>query len=934
MTSIVSIDIETTGLDPKNDTIIEIGAVKFNGHRVEEEWATLINPGKPIPPMITNLTHITNDMVRNSPKIRDVIQDLAEFVGDCPVLGHNIRFDLSFLQRYNILGLNDVIDTYELASVLMPTASRYNLTSLGQQLGVINASPHRALADAQVTHKVYARLFDIAMEQPIELIAEFVRLSEPFDWDANWMFSQVLKQRSRQPIGARQTRQKQNFGPLFAFESRPQGPGLNSSDNIQSLDPDEVASLLEHGGPFSKYFGTYEQRPEQVDMLRSITKAFSEGQHLMVEAGTGTGKSFAYLVPSALWATVNNQRVVISTNTINLQEQLINKDIPDVCAALNLGLRAIVLKGRSNYLCPRRLETLRQRGPENVTEMRILAKILIWLQQGGNGDRTEINVNGADERDAWMRLSAEDEGCRADVCVERTGGACPFYQVRQAAQVAHLLIVNHALLLSDVATGGNKVLPEYNYLIVDEGHHLEAASTDALSFRVTKTDLARLIREMGGTSSGILGRLLSQIALVVQPSDLGAFHQLIQRSTDLLFRLDHDLGQFFYALDMFLTDQRDNQPVSPYGQQLRIIPSVRTLAGWSEIEISWDQAHETFLLLINLLTQLNKGVSEIDGDVPQELEDHQGSLATLLRRLLESDNNINALIVKPEQDKIYWVEIPPNSSSIALQMAPLHVGSLMEHYLWHQKQSIVVTSATLTTHGEFDYIRSRLNADEANELALGSPFDYQNSSLLYLVNDIPEPNDANNYQRSVETALIRLSKATGGRLLALFTSYAQLKRTSQGIAPELAKADIEIYEQGLGASSNTLVENFRGAERAILLGTRSFWEGVDIPGEALSVLVIVKLPFDVPSDPIIAARSETFDDPFNEYSLPEAILRFRQGFGRLIRTQSDRGIVVILDKRILTKRYGRLFIESLPDCSKKIGGLADLPMTATKWLGY
>ena len=260
------------------------------------------------------------------------------------------------------------------------------------------------------------------------------------------------------------------------------------------------------------------------------------------------------------------------------------------------------------------------------------------------------------------------------------------------------------------------------------------------------------------------------------------------------------------------------------------------------------------------------------------------------------------------------------------------MGPLMERYLWHEKSSIILTSATLTTNNEFEYIRNRLNADEADELVLGSPFDYENSTLLYLVNDIPEPAEANAYQRDVESAIIRLAKATGGRMLALFTSYAQLKRTAQAIAPAMADAGIQVYEQGEGASTNTLLETFREAEKAVLLGTRAFWEGVDIPGQALSVLVIVKLPFDVPSDPIIAARSETFDDPFNEYNLPEAILRFRQGFGRLIRTQSDRGVVVILDKRVLTKKYGRLFLDSLPVCTRKVASSLDLPAEAVKWL--
>jgi ATP-dependent DNA helicase DinG len=269
---------------------------------------------------------------------------------------------------------------------------------------------------------------------------------------------------------------------------------------------------------------------------------------------------------------------------------------------------------------------------------------------------------------------------------------------------------------------------------------------------------------------------------------------------------------------------------------------------------------------------------------------------------------------------------------LALNASPINIGALVEKYLWHEKRCVIITSATLTTHGEFDYIRNSLSADEANELALGSPFDYETSALLYIANDIAEPNTPD-YQHQLDHTLIQLCKASNGRALVLFTSYAQLKRTSKNISSTLVQNNITVYEQGEGASPNALLESFKSSERAILLGTRSFWEGVDIPGEALSVLVIVKLPFAVPSDPLVAARSETFEDPFNQYHLPEAILRFRQGFGRLIRTQSDRGVVVILDRRILTKSYGKMFIESLPRCTFKVGGLAELPKATAKWLG-
>lgn len=930
MPRMVAIDIETTGLDPQADSIIEIGAVRFNGHRVEDEWTTLINPNRPIPPMITGLTGITNEMVRNAPPLKAVIQDLEAFVGEDPVLGHNVQFDLSFLRRGGILKYNEVVDTYELASILLPTASRYNLGALGQALGVILPATHRALDDARCTHGIYLHLYEDALNLPIDLLAEFVRLSEPFDWGAGWLMQQILKARVRQPIPARQAHDAAH-GPLFQADSEPLYPPLQPVEQPQPLDPDEVSALLEYGGPFARYFEYYENRPQQVEMLRAVTQALNQGQHLMVEAGTGTGKSFAYLIPAALFALQNEQRVVISTNTINLQEQLIKKDIPDLRAALGIDLQAAVLKGRSNYLCPRRVEMLRQRGPEGVEEMRVLAKVLVWLAQGGSGDRTEINLNGPIERDKWLRMSAEDEGCRAEVCVARTGGACPFYRSRQAAQSAHLLVVNHALLLADVATG-SRVLPDYQYVIIDEAHHLESATTNALSFRVTQNDISRLIRELGSTSSGILGRLLSAAHEALRPSELAAASQSVQRATDLAFRLDHDFGQFFLAISLFMEDRREGNPVSSYGQTERILPATRTLPTWTDVEVNWDTAHETADLLLNLIAQLHKSFSESSDGMSEELEDVLGNLADVHRQLTEIEANVTGLVSSPDPQSIYWAEVQPKNNGLALQVAPLHIGSLMQKFLWNEKASVILTSATLTANGEFDYLRSRLSAETADELALGSPFDYEHAALLYLANDIPEPADATNYQRSIEQTLIRLSKATGGRLMALFTSYAQLRRTSQAITPALLDDDIFVYEQGEGSSANTLLENFRGAERAVLLGTRSFWEGVDIPGEALSVLVITKLPFDVPSDPIIAARSETFEDPFSEYSLPEAILRFRQGFGRLIRTASDRGVVAVLDRRVLTKRYGKQFIDSLPQCKLKIGPTADLPGSAAKWL--
>jgi ATP-dependent DNA helicase DinG len=337
------------------------------------------------------------------------------------------------------------------------------------------------------------------------------------------------------------------------------------------------------------------------------------------------------------------------------------------------------------------------------------------------------------------------------------------------------------------------------------------------------------------------------------------------------------------------------------------------------------------VLLIKGISDLYKAAADLYSDGVEELEDPLGSLSNLLRRLIEAEAAISGMIHKPSPETIYWIEVQPMNNRLTLNTAPLRVGPLIEKYLWHEKSSVILTSATLTAAGDFTYLRNLLLADEADELTLGSPFDFENSALLFLPNDIPEPN-APGYEGAVNRAVIQTAIASEGRMLVLFTSYAQLKRCSQAIARPLSEKDIQVYEQGEGASPAALLEAFKSSPRAVLLGTRSFWEGVDVPGDSLSVVVITKIPFEVPSDPLVAARSETFEDPFNEYQVPEAILKFRQGFGRLIRSASDRGVVAILDRRVLTKQYGRLFIESLPQCTLRRGPLNELPREAARWL--
>jgi len=389
------------------------------------------------------------------------------------------------------------------------------------------------------------------------------------------------------------------------------------------------------------------------------------------------------------------------------------------------------------------------------------------------------------------------------------------------------------------------------------------------------------------------------------------------------------LYAFFSVLADFLREHGSQR--AEYEQRLRLTSALRIQPAWSDVEMTWENLSSQLIHLANHLEELCGGLSELDTyDIP-DLEGMTQECNGMLARLRELREQINGCVSEPDSSTIYWATISSSEDRVSLHAAPLHVGKLVQKHLLQVKESVILTSATLATDGRFDFIRERLSADDVGDLAVGSPFDYKSSTLVYLPTDIPEPSQPY-YQKSVEEALSTLCRATEGRTLVLFTSYSQLRATSLAISRALAEAGIAVYEQGAGVSRVQLLENFRTVPRSVLLGTRSFWEGIDVVGPALSVLVIVRLPFAVPDDPIFAARSETFDNPFAEYAVPEAILRFRQGFGRLIRTKTDRGVVVILDKRILTKQYGPMFLNSLPEATQVRGTLVRLPETAKKWL--
>ena len=915
---LIAFDLETTGLNPSSDEIIEVGLARFRDGQVVETYQSLVKPSKPIPADITHLTSIHQEDVEDAPAIDDILADLRGFFAETAVVAHNVGFDRAFMRKHGLLARNAAIDTFELASIVIPSAPRYSLGSLATQIGVKLERAHRALDDAVATGQLYWHLWQRLCGLPSGLLSEIIRAGDALDWGLRPVVQAALDQSLRNYGAAR---------PVAQFQAeRFAGRALNLEDaRHDPLEPAAISAVFGVGGKLAAGFGDYEVRDEQLRMAEEVTAALNQGEHLMIEAGTGTGKSLAYLIPAALWATTNDQRVTVSTNTINLQEQLLGKDIPQARAVVDAPVRAALMKGRGNYLCPRRFETLRRRKPVNFDELRTLAKLLVWRQESDSGDRGEITLR-AGEWAVWSRLSAQDEGCSSSRCISEMDGACPYYKARQRAERAHIVITNHALLIAD-ARIENRALPAYSNLIIDEAHHLEDAITSGLTRHIDQRQIHSRLRDLGDGSSGILGELLGYGHEYFPADESRRLSDFVNNIADIVDLMRRFIRQYFRALHAFASRQKaDNR------YAMRLLPSHRDAGDFAPVLAAWKHLGAYLLAVGDAVERLCGALpryAEYDlpdfGDVSSEINGHRRYLADL-------HEQVEGFTQAPDAGSVYSLTAGESPERLELQIAPLHVGPMMEEYLNQRMESIILTSATLRTQDNFDHIKERLYAESYKSVAVGSPFDYKQSTLVYVPQDMPEPGKRSDYQRMVGRGVIELAAALGGRMLVLFTSYAQLREVSKAVTPRLNMGDINVYDQSFGASRDALLASFLQAEKAVLMGTRSFWEGIDIPGDALSAVVIAKLPFAVPSDPVFAARSETYTRSFQQFAVPDAILRFRQGFGRLIRRRADRGVVAIFDSRIVSKSYGASFLESLPECTVQYGSLDKLPAVASQWI--
>ena len=927
----VSLDLETTGLDSERDTILEIGAVRFRGDEVLDTFETFVNPGRVIPDHIQRLTGIHPRQVERAPAFPVVSSEFAEFVGPHPVVGHNVQFDLRFLSSHGLPLANPVYDTMDLSTVFLPRSRRYSLKHLADHFGV-ELRNHRALDDAVGSMELFVRLLRLAGEQDGGLLAYMSALAQRSNWQLHPALSGLAAMQSTSPA---------SVGPtglnLELLAHRVESPEKRrTAEGLDHLGPEQIHGMLGPEGPFAEAFAGFEHRPEQEEMLDTVSHAIFNQQHLVVEGGTGVGKSLAYLLPAALFAVSKGQRVVISTNTINLQEQLITKDIPALKEVLEQSglldpdsLKVALLKGKANYLCLRRWQQLARSEPLTVDDAKLLSKTAMWLQDTATGDRGEINLNGR-EASTWNHVSAGEKGFCMDM---RDGSTCFLRAARQRAEQAHIIVVNHALLMSDMVFEG--LIPEYGTVIIDEAQHLEDAATNQFGFELPQGEFERIWEPAGRLSQGVRQALADQ-ELESGIVDTG---QSVTSALDAEApRLRESWGQLFAAIEGLHANQRKGRNQGDQNLIL-ITPEVRNSPAWAQLHLVWENLHtrmgQAGITLRNMRSFLDGNRLPAALDQPalvMEAASLADGLEELSNRLEELSNRLASVLDEASEDAIHWVNVNPSQGTISVHSAPLDVSPILAENLFAEKDCVILTSATLTAGGSFDFLKRRVGLEEdAAELLVGSPFDYERAAQALIPDDMPPPN-ANHYVAATADVLAQLGQKLQGRTMALFTSHSSLRAVAQRLRPLLEPHGIPVLAQGVDGSAPYLMAAFSEEPGSVLLGTASFWEGVDVPSGLLKALVITRLPFQVPSDPIVQRRSGLYQDPFNEYSIPNAILRFRQGLGRLIRNKHDRGTIVVLDSRISSHGYGHAFRDSMPPCHHTPCFTSNVGMLAEMWL--
>ena len=904
----VALDVETTGLDFKHDRVIEVGAVRFVNGKAEAEFSTFVNAGVPVPDHITRLTHITDDDIRPAPRFGDIAIRLLEFIGTLPLCGHQTDFDLTFInEELKRAGLPEaspqIIDTALLSRILLQHVGRYSLKHACDALSVTLDNAHRALHDAKASGELAVRLIPKLCELPLavrQALAAFAPGS---------MFKTLA---IRSLFGARYGINLSDGEPLPGDLQR-----VGSPEETAAIDASEIKRLFSDESETGRVIPGFRVRSAQQEMALRVTDALNGRGILVAEAGTGTGKSLAYLVPAALHALKNNCRVIVSTHTRNLQDQLITKDLPGVAALCGGKLRYSKLKGRGNYLCRNRFYKMLKGEIGNFSqrERNAALPLIVWSQYTESGDIEEQTFfNSKWFFKVWNLISADSLDCSGRKCPYFT--TCFLQKARQLAQSSHIVVINHALFYSDVCSEAS-FLGATGSIIFDEAHHLESSGHQHLR---TELDTNRV--------TAFTDRL--QNVLHIAPNfkafvNVDGFEKEMKRhlkhirkcSQDMMSEVDNWAA---FNLPAAKTEYQIAVSGDTFAQMLT--PAV--------FDIALGGLQDTF----HEFRQIISGARE--RDKVDELRDEVQACAEQTSQMRA---DLQYLTAAKTEEHVFWAEGNHEKKWAKLCGVPLDISELLAQIWERCGGGIVFTSATLAAQGSTEYVSRAIGLDRfpdrTESVILPSPYG-ADQTLFCAFRNCPEP-DAPEFAAFAAEAIAAIHAKLGKNVLALFTSNAMLNNvyTQLKARPEVDRNNI--LAQGYAGSRNAMLDQFKAQSAMILLGTDSFWEGVDAPGEACEAVVIPRLPFPVPTHPLTMAlgkrMEERYGSSFFSYSVPEAVIKFRQGIGRLIRSVNDRGALVVLDNRILTKGYGKQFSKAVGSGINELSGVDGMTEAMREFFG-
>ncbi|AJS58075.1 ATP-dependent DNA helicase DinG [Paenibacillus sp. IHBB 10380] len=942
------LDFETTG-NQSADEIIQVGlAIIEEDQTISRVYGSYVNPGIPIPPFITSLTGITEQDVVDAPSLEEMMMELVPLLDDVVLVGHNVAFDFGFLQnaldRCGYLPYaGRILDTMDFLKICFPSLTTYQLGLVSAHFEIQHDRPHQADSDALATALVLLKCLDELWTLPLITLQRLSELFANEDSDLGWYFDGLCQEKEKQPA---QDLENHTYYRQLALavedwnEIAP--PRDNLEDNpLRSMDfPQYLASIETR---LREIMPQYEARESQSIMFSEVITALQNEKHLIIEAGTGTGKSLGYLIPAIYQSVKNDQKVMVSTHTINLQEQLRERDVPLLTEVVPFPFKAAIFKGRQHYLCLRKFEhKINKRDFSNPKEdLLTAAQMLIWLTQTETGDDEELNLSGRGG-DFWDTVASDSESCLGRACPWFR--KCYYHRAKHEAGIADVVITNHSKLFTDVKAG-HQLLPAYEHLVIDEAHHLEEVAGKHLGLQMKYfTIVHTLTRLYKDNRSGQLPALRQQIYSSGYEKS-SEWSSLIERLSGDLVEVKEHWDRLSDMLFSLLPERSDAAPGDTGQFVLRLQPTKKP-QDWEAVSAIENQIH---VILSDVVRKGEKMINELRDDHDEYNSD---SLVTdisgLFKDLNAEKEDLRFFMSLNDAGNVYWMEANGHFRSKSLQLfaVPIDVSKQLKELFFDKKKSIILTSATLSIEKSFQYMIENLGLQESADsnrlmtVQLPSPFRYRDQALLVIPRDFPSVKGSIGDALFVNTLVKSLADtaiATKGRMLVLFTSYRMLRQVYEPLRSALSSSDITVLGQGVDTGSRSkLIRRFQDSSASVLLGTSSFWEGVDIPGEALTCLAIVRLPFQPPNHPLVEAKSELLQqqkkNPFMKLSVPQAVIRFKQGFGRLVRTASDRGIVIVYDTRVIESYYGKYFLYSLPGPKMEHMPMNQMVPRISEWL--